>query len=189
MHLVVCLDAVGSGWKGCSKEVGVGSGWLCREVGRLLRMEETRYIPEVLGSCLAGACDRPQSVKFSLQLVIDIRPHSGACGVAHVLSGCHMPNTAIQTPLERLRRRCDHNKLVHQSTSVCHEPTCNYILFANPTPLNIFLLHPKPSSSYLLCKPQSTVSPETPAHHHESSVLPGYHRHRHALRNVGASHS
>jgi hypothetical protein len=86
MHLVVCLDAVGSGWKGCAKAVGVGSGWLCREVRGLLRMKDIRDIPEVLGGCLTVACDRSQSVRFSLQLMVDISPHSGACGVAHVTS-------------------------------------------------------------------------------------------------------
>jgi hypothetical protein len=155
MHLVVCLDAVGSGWKGCAKAVGVGSGWLCREVRGLLRMKDIRDIPEVLGGCLTVACDRSQSVRFSLQLMVDISPHSGACGIAHVISGCHMPNTAIQTPLERLRRRCDHNKLVHQSTSVCHEPTCNYILFANPYPTQ----HLSPTSQAFILTPslQTTI--------------------------------
>jgi hypothetical protein len=65
--------------------VVMGSGRLCRGVEMLLRMELTRDIPEVLGSRPAVACDRSQSVRFNRQLVIDMRLHSAADGVAHVI--------------------------------------------------------------------------------------------------------
>lgn len=84
-------------------QVVVGSGRLCREVERLLRMELIRYIPEVLCNRLAVACDRSRSMRFNPQLVIDMWPHSAADGVAHVIFGCHMLDAAIQTHLERSR--------------------------------------------------------------------------------------
>jgi hypothetical protein len=52
----------------------VGRGRLCRKVERLLGMELVRDILAVQGNRLAVACDRSQSARFNLQLVIDMRP-------------------------------------------------------------------------------------------------------------------
>ena len=110
----------------------MGKGWLCRIVERLPSIEKMIDIPEVESNHLTEACDRPQSVRFISQLVIDMRSHSGAKGVAHVFF--RLPHAGHNHPdsLDRSHRRRDHDKLMHECKSVCHEPACHYIFAANP---------------------------------------------------------